>query len=173
MHFEALSTKYVNFNHFGWFFENFVTKFLFFWQFFLSFLVWEIILLSKNLSILGILHLSYTQREIKKIIFQTSSTCKFASWTWQGKLKQSKFSANRLELVRNTRRICATGNALMQLETILCKFGRICATGNAPMRLKMILCKFGQMSATGNAPMLLETILCEFGQICATGNVPL
>ena len=102
MHFEALSTKYVNFNHFGWFFENFVTKFLFFWQFFLSFLVWEIILLSKNLSILGILHLSYTQREIKKIIFQTSSTCKFASWTWQGKLKQSKFSANRLELARNT-----------------------------------------------------------------------
>ena len=106
MHFEALSTKYVNFNHFGWFFENFVTKFLFFWQFFLSFLVWEIILLSKNLSILGIFHLSYTQREIKKIIFQTSSTCKFASWTWQGKLKQSKFSANRLELARNTSRTC-------------------------------------------------------------------
>ena len=102
MHFEALSTKYVNFNHFGWFFENFVTKFLFFWQFFLSFLVWEIILLSKNLSILGIFHLSYTQREIKKIIFQTSSTCKFASWTWQGKLKQSKFSANRLEYAHNT-----------------------------------------------------------------------
>ena len=70
MHFEALSTKYVNFNHFGWFFENFVTKFLFFWQFFLSFLVWEIILLSKNLSILGILHLSYTQREIKKSFFK-------------------------------------------------------------------------------------------------------
>ena len=44
----------------------------------------------------------------KKIRFQTNSTCKFASWTWQGKLKQSKFSANRLELARNTKRSIPT-----------------------------------------------------------------
>ena len=48
MHFEALSTKYVNFNRFGWFFENFDIKFLFFWQFFLSFLVGETIIQLKN-----------------------------------------------------------------------------------------------------------------------------
>ena len=48
MHFKVSSTKYLNFNHFRQFFENFVTKFLFFWQFFLSFLVWETIIPSKN-----------------------------------------------------------------------------------------------------------------------------
>ena len=48
MHFEVLSTKYVNFNNFRQFFENFVIKFLFFWQFFLSFLVWETIIPLKN-----------------------------------------------------------------------------------------------------------------------------
>ena len=37
MHFEVLSTKYVTFNHLRWFFENFVTKFLFFLAFFLEF----------------------------------------------------------------------------------------------------------------------------------------
>ena len=67
-------------------------------------------------------------------------------------------------------RISATGNALMQLETILCEFGQISATGNALMQLETILCKFEQISATGNAHILLETILCKFGQICATGN---
>ena len=28
-------------------------------------------------------------------------------------------------------KICATGNALLLLETILCEFGQICVTGNA------------------------------------------
>ena len=72
MHFEVLSTKYVNFNHFRQFFENFVTKFLFFWQFFSSFLVWETIIPSKALFRLEVLHLSYAQRGIKKFKFQTS-----------------------------------------------------------------------------------------------------
>jgi len=31
--------------------------------------------------------------------------------------------------------ICATGNPLMLLETVLCEFGQICATGNAFARL--------------------------------------
>ena len=48
MHFEVLSTKYANINHFRWFFENFVTKFLFFGHFFLSFLVWKTIIPSKT-----------------------------------------------------------------------------------------------------------------------------
>ena len=101
MHFEALSTKYVNFNHFGWFFENFVTKFLFFWQFFLSFLVWEIILLSKNLSILGILHLSYTQREIKKSFFKQ---VQLASLQVElGKANSNKASFQQIDL-----NLCAT-----------------------------------------------------------------
>ena len=64
--------------------------------------------------------------------------------------------------------ICATVNVLMQLKTILCKFGRICATRNALMQLKTILCEFGQICVTGNALMQLKTILCEFGRICAT-----
>ena len=59
MHFEVLSTKYANINHFRWFFWNFVTKFLFFGRFFLSFLVWETILPSKPLITLELLHLSY------------------------------------------------------------------------------------------------------------------
>ena len=59
MHFEVLSTKYVNFNNFRQFFENFVIKFLFFWQFFLSFLFWETIIPSKTLFTLEVLHLSY------------------------------------------------------------------------------------------------------------------
>ena len=49
----------------------------------------------------------------------------------------------------------------------------ICATRNALMQLETILCKFGRISATRNALLLLETILCVFGQMCATGNVPL
>ena len=37
MHFEVLSTKYVNFNNFRKFYENFVIKFLFFLAIFLEF----------------------------------------------------------------------------------------------------------------------------------------
>ena len=59
MHFEVLSTKYVNFNHFRQFFENFVLKISLFWQFFLSFLFWETIIPSKTLFTLEVLHLSY------------------------------------------------------------------------------------------------------------------
>ena len=103
VNFKALSKKYVNFNNFGFFFLKFVTKFHNFWKISLSFLVWETILTSKNLFWLEIFPLSYKERRIKKIEFQTNSTCKFASWTWQGKHKQSKFSANRLELARNTK----------------------------------------------------------------------
>ena len=113
VNFKALSKKYVNFNNFGQFFLKFVTKFPNFWKISLSFLVWETILTSKNLFWLEIFPLSYKERRIKKIEFQTNSTCKFASWTWQGKHKQSKFSANRLELARNT-----TCNILL-LSTIL------------------------------------------------------
>ena len=47
MHF-VLSTKYVNFNHFRRFFVNFIAKISLFWQFFLSFLVWETIIPLKN-----------------------------------------------------------------------------------------------------------------------------
>ena len=72
MHFEVLSTKYVNFNHFRQFFENFVIKFLFFWQFFLSFLFWETIIPSKTLFTLEVLHLSYAERGIKKSDFTSS-----------------------------------------------------------------------------------------------------
>ena len=93
----------MNFNNFGQFFLKFVTKFPNFWKISLSFLVWETILTSKNLFWLEIFPLSYKERRIKKIEFHTSSTCKFASWTLQGKHKQSKFSANRLELARNTK----------------------------------------------------------------------
>ena len=104
MHFEALSTKYVNFNHFGWFFENFVTKFLFFWQFFLSFLVWEIILLSKNLSILGIFHLSYTQREIKKSFFKQ---VQLASLQVElGKANSNKASFRQIDLNLRATLVC-------------------------------------------------------------------
>merc|ERR1712102_174551 len=39
MHFEVLSTKYVNFNNFRQFFENFAIKFLFFLAIFLEFFV--------------------------------------------------------------------------------------------------------------------------------------
>ena len=112
VNFKALSKKYVNFNNFGQFFLKFVTKFSNFWKISLSFLVWETILTSKNLFWLEIFPLSYKERRIKKIEFQTNSTCKFASWTWQGKLKQSKFSANRLELARNTTHIYYMSNFL-------------------------------------------------------------
>ena len=50
----------------------------------------------------------------------------------------------------------------MLLESILCEFGRICAAGNALMQLKTILCEFGQICATGNALMLLPTITTIF-----------
>ena len=69
--------------------------------------------------------------------------------------------------------ICATGNALMQLELILFEFGQIWGIGNALMQLELILCKCGQICATGNALMQLESILCKFGRICATGNTPM
>ena len=72
MHFEVLSTKYVNFNNFRPFFENFVTKFLFFWQFFLSFSFWETIIPSMTLFTLEVLHLSYAERGIKKSDFTSS-----------------------------------------------------------------------------------------------------
>ena len=42
------------------------------------------------------------KNQISNKLALPSSTCKPASWSWQGKLKQSKFSANRLELARNT-----------------------------------------------------------------------
>ena len=55
--------------------------------------------------------------------------------------------------------ICyATGNALLQQETILCKFGQIRATGNAQIQLETILFKFEQICATGNVFKQLETI---------------
>ena len=72
MHFEVLSTKYVNFNHFRQLFENFFKKFLFFGQFFLSFLFWETIIPSKTLFTLEVLHLSYAERGIKKSDFTSS-----------------------------------------------------------------------------------------------------
>ena len=72
MHFEVLSTKFVNYNHFRQFFENFVIKFLFFWQFFLSFSFWETIIPSKTLFTLEVLHISYAEREIKKSDFTSS-----------------------------------------------------------------------------------------------------
>ena len=33
----------------------------------------------------------------------------------------------------------------MQPEIILCKFGQICATGNATMHLETIICKFAAL----------------------------
>ena len=82
MHFEVLSTKYVNFNHFRQFFENFVLKISLFLAIFLEFFV-----LGNNHTLQDPLYtrsitLILCIERNKKIRFQTNSTCKFATWTW-------------------------------------------------------------------------------------------
>ena len=96
MHFEVLSTKYVNFNNFRQFFENFVIKFLFFWQFFLSFLVWETIIPSKTLFTLEVLHLSYAERGIKKSDFKQTQLASLQ--VELGKANSNKASFRQIDL---------------------------------------------------------------------------
>ena len=96
MHFEVLSTKYVNFNNFRQFFENFVIKFLFFWQFFLSFLFWETIIPSKTLFTLEVLHLSYAQRGIKKSDFKQTQLASLQ--VELGKANSNKASFRQIDL---------------------------------------------------------------------------
>ena len=52
--------------------------------------------------------------------------------------------------------MCATGNDLKLLETILCKLGLICATGNALMLLEKVLCNFGRICARVSALIMLQ-----------------
>ena len=87
------------------------------------------------------------------------------------------------------RQVCAIGNALKKLETILCKVWRIYVTGDALMllktfyasfdgsvRLEMLLSswkrfyEYERICETWNALMQMEMILCKFGQISVTGN---
>ena len=72
------------------FLKKFATKFLTFWQFFLSFLVWEVMSIPQNGFSAKRCHSYCKYRGIEKIEIRTSQTCKFASLTWQGKHKQSK-----------------------------------------------------------------------------------
>ena len=60
----------------------------------------------------------------------------------------------------------ATGNALIELETILFQFGWICATENALMLLKMFSCEFAKTFATGNAFVRLTVLQKAGTQFC-------
>ena len=100
--FWSIIYKICEFQPFWMIFWKFCNKISLFLAIFLEFFgLRNNLTLQEPLYTRNITPILYTERN-KKIIFQTSSTCKFASWTWQGKLKQSKFSANRLELARNT-----------------------------------------------------------------------
>ena len=61
--------------------------------------------------------------------------------------------------------ICTTGNALKQLETILCEFWRICATRNALVQLQdesvwieMLLCSWKQFYASFDGSVQQEKL---------------
>ena len=46
--FEVFATKFVNINHFKQFLKMLATNFLIFWQFFLNFMVWEVMPIPQN-----------------------------------------------------------------------------------------------------------------------------
>ena len=106
--FWSIIYKICEFQPFWMIFWKFCNKISLFLAIFLEFFgLRNNLTLQEPLYTRNISPILYTERN-KKIIFQTSSTCKFASWTWQGKLKQSKFSANRLELASNTKLVAIT-----------------------------------------------------------------